>query len=120
VGRPTRDCLFADVTREPVLLKVFNINRHGAVVGAFNAHYHPDAAARKVLEGTVSPVDVPGLQGEEFAGYFHQARRVWHGPREAREAITLAEGQWEIVTYVPVDRGVAMLGLADNTTAGPR
>lgn len=36
-GRPTRDCLFADVTRDGVTaLKVWNKNKRGGVVGCFN------------------------------------------------------------------------------------
>jgi raffinose synthase len=36
-GRPTRDCLFTDVTRDGVTaLKVWNKNKRGGVVGCFN------------------------------------------------------------------------------------
>ena len=119
VGRPTRDCLFADVLREPVLLKVFNYNRDCAVIGVFNANYHRAAAERATIEGSVSPSDAPELKGEEFVGFAHRADRLWRCKRAGREPLKLAEGEWEIVSFAPVDRGVAVLGLADklNSTA---
>jgi raffinose synthase len=114
VGRPTRDCLFADVTRDPVLLKIFNYNRDCAVVGIFNANYHPAATDRKPIDGSVSPADVPGLKGNEFAAFSQQGNRVWHCGFNDREPVQLAEGSWDIVSYAPVERGVAILGLADK------
>jgi raffinose synthase len=116
-GRPTRDCLFADVTRDPVLLKVFNYNRDCAVIGAFNANYHRNAADQKMLEGFVSPSDAPDLKGEEFAAFARQSKRVWRCKRADREPVKLAEGAWEIVSFAPVDRGVAVLGLADKSNS---
>ena len=38
-GRPTRDCLYADPSVEPVLLKIFNLNRDCGIVGVFNARH---------------------------------------------------------------------------------
>jgi raffinose synthase len=113
-GRPTRDCLFADVTREPVLLKIFNFNSDCAVIGVFNANYHAVETARSSLAGTVSPADAPGLAGDEFAGFAQQANRVWHCRRADREPVQLKEGDWEIVSFAPVDHGVALLGLANK------
>ncbi len=114
IGRPTRDCLFADVLHEPVLLKVFNYNRDCAVIGVFNANYHPAEDARVTIAGTVSPSDAPDLAGEEFVAFAHQANRVWRCKLTDREPIKLAEGDWEIVSFAPIDRGVAVLGLADK------
>ena len=68
IGRPTRDCLFADVTRDPVLLKVFNYNHDCAVLGIFNCNYHKNENERHKLSGTVSPADAPDLKGERFCG----------------------------------------------------
>ena len=100
--------------REPVLLKVFNYNRDCAVIGVFNANYHRAAADRATIEGSVSPSDAPDLKGEEFAAFAHRANRVWRCKRADREPLKLAEGEWEIVSFAPVDRGVAVLGLADK------
>ena len=113
-GRPTRDCLFANVTREPVLLKIFNYNRDCAVIGLFNANYHAAETTRATIAGDVSPADAPDLAGGEFAAFAQQANRVWRCRRTDREPVKLAESDWEIVSFAPVDRGVAVLGLADK------
>jgi raffinose synthase len=39
IGLPTRDCLFADPTQDATLLKIWNVNTVGAVLGVFNARY---------------------------------------------------------------------------------
>jgi raffinose synthase len=119
VGRPTRDCLFTNVTHDPVLLKIFNYNRDCAVIGIFNANYHAAEVSRVTIAGSVSPSDAPGLAGEKFAAFAHKADRLWQCNRDDREPVSLTEGTWEIVSYAPVDRGVAVLGLADklNSTA---
>jgi raffinose synthase len=114
VGRPTRDCLFADVLHEPVLLKVFNYNRDCAVIGVFNANYHSKQSERVTIEGSVSPTDAPDLKGEEYVAFAHRANRLWRCKRSDCEPLKLAEGEWEIVSFAPVDRGVAVLGLADK------
>ncbi len=114
VGRPTLDCLFADVTRDPVLLKVFNYNRDCAVIGAFNANYHDEEGKRASISGGVSPADAPDLKGDAFIGFAHQAGRLWRSGRSDRAPLKLGEGEWEIVSFAPVDRGLAVLGLADK------
>jgi raffinose synthase len=32
--------------------------------------------------------------------------------------VALAEGDWEVVTFAPIERGVAVLGLADKLNSG--
>lgn len=113
-GRPTRDCLFADVTREPVLLKAFNYNRDCAVIGAFNCNYHAVEAERVTITGAVAPADAPELRGQDFVGFAHQADRLWHCARNDRAPLKLEEGEWEVISFAPVERGVAVIGLADK------
>ena len=113
-GRPTRDCLFADVTREPVLLKVFNYNRDCAVIGAFNCNYHTAEAERVTITGTVAPADAPELPGEDFIGFAHQTDRLWRCARNERAPLKLGEGEWEVISFAPVGRGVAVIGLVDK------
>jgi raffinose synthase len=114
-ARPTRDCLFANVTRDPVLLKIFNFNRDCAVVGVFNCNYTPEGTPAPVaLTGAVAPEDVPGLRGRDFIGFAHQSRKLWRCTPVQSQLITLPEGGWEIVSFAPVEAGVAVLGLADK------
>jgi raffinose synthase len=113
-GRPTPDCLFADVAREPVLLKVFTFKRDCAVVGIFNCNYHKNEIERTAISGTIAPSDVPGLGGTNFVGFAQRSGKVWRCGREERKPLSLGEGDWEIVSYAPIERGVAVLGLADK------
>lgn len=107
-GRPTVDSLFADPTREPVLLKIFNRNRDCAVLGLFNAGSEPGAIA-----GTVSPADVPGLAVVDCVAWSHRGDRLWRCVDEPA-AFALAEGEWELVSFAPVEHGFAAIGLADK------
>jgi len=114
VGRPTLDCLFSDVTREPVLLKVFNTNRDCIVVGLFNAGYSTAPDTRAPIAGTIAFSDAPVSAGQDFAALSQQTGRVWRTCRGERTPVSLAQGDWEIISYAPVDRGIAVLGLADK------
>lgn len=108
-GRPTPDCLFADPTREPVLLKVFNRNRDCGVVGLFNASNRPEAIA-----GTAAPGDVPGLlTGQDYVAWAHRSDSLWRCVG-AHRVFALAEGEWELVSFAPVEHGFAAIGLADK------
>lgn len=111
VGRPTRDCLFHDPTREDVLLKVFNLNLEAGVIGVFNARCREPAGE---IAGKVSPSDVYGLGGREFAVYSHYGKRLERVARDAALPVTLADLSAEVFTIVPLDRGVAPIGLADK------
>lgn len=121
-GRPTRDCLFDDVTRDDTVLKVWNTARRGqaGVVGLFHALYHEDPAERRPITATISPSDIPGLSGERFAIYLHSTGTVHACPRADRLHVRLEEGGWDVATVVPIRDGVAVLGLGDklNTPAG--
>jgi raffinose synthase len=113
LGRPTRDCLYHDPTREKVLLKIFNVNLDAGVVGVFNAR-HDARQPEEPVEGTVSPSDVEGLAGSEFAVYAHHRGTLERAHREARLPVRLSSLGAEVFTFVPIDDGVAPIGLADK------
>jgi raffinose synthase len=117
-GRPTRDCLFRDPTREDVLLKIFSRNATTGVVGAFNARYHEDQAERRAVSGDIAPSDVAGLGGDEFAIYAHHAQTMSLAMRGKRLPIRLAELTAEVFTIAPIAGGVAAIGLADKLNSG--
>ena len=117
-ARPTRDCLFADPCREEVLLKIFNRNLFGGVVGAFNCQYHEDRGHRHFIAGSISPQDVEGLPGEDFAMYSHQGQKLVRCGLRGRISLWLTELGWEIVTIVPIVQGLAPIGLADRLNSG--
>jgi raffinose synthase len=108
-GRPTADTLFADPTREPVPLKVFNRNRDCGVIGLFHA-----GTRAGPITATVAPHDVSGLDlTRDHVAWSHRSDRLWYGSGEPA-AFTLAEGEWEIVSFAPVENGFAAFGLADK------
>jgi raffinose synthase len=113
-GVPTRDSLFADVREGPNLLKIWNQNRHSGVVGLFNARREPDRSAK----GWLAAHDVPTLQGNAFALYFHQSRALVRASKRARCAVSLSALQWEVVTIVPIVAGFAPIGLTDKLNSG--
>jgi raffinose synthase len=109
IGVPTRDCLFEPVTQEPVLLKIWNRNSTSGLLGVFHAQ-----AAQTPITGMLAAADVPGLLGDDFVLFFRCAGRAVRTPRERLHWLTLPPLGWEMVSVVPVDRGVAVLGLADK------
>ncbi|HEY5892624.1 MAG TPA: Sip1-related alpha-galactosidase [Chthoniobacterales bacterium] len=111
-GRPTLDCLYADPTREPVLLKIFNLNDDCGVIGLFNARYGAPAGER--VSGAVAASNVPLLRRGNYAALAHRSGNVWPCAFDDRTPIDLAEGEWELVSFAPVENGFAALGLADK------
>jgi raffinose synthase len=114
-GRPTLDNLCVDPTRDDVLLKIWNrCGETAAVVGVFNARYCPQRSEPLVLEGSVSPADVPALTSSTYACYAHNAKRLTVLAADGRVGVALAERDFELFTLVPIERGFAPIGLADK------
>ena len=84
------------------------------MVGVFNCNYHKNEGERTVISGTISPADVPGLAGTNFIAYAHRKGRTWRCGPDSSIPISLSEGDWEVISFAPVERGVAVLGLADK------
>jgi raffinose synthase len=117
IGRPSPDCLFHDPTRENVLLKIFNFNEHGAVLGVFHAG-HTDRGTAAEVSGAVSTADVPGLGDGSYAVLAHRSGELRRLAPGDRWPVRLGVGEWEIFTFAPVRHGRASLGLADKYNAG--
>lgn len=115
-GRPTMDCLFADPTCEDVILKIFNLNRDCGVIGLFNTRNAPSGVVPIELSATVSPADIPAFShaNKEFAAFAHQADQVWPDAAGAKRSFLLKQGEWEIVSFAPIEHGFAVFGLADK------
>ncbi|SFE19166.1 Raffinose synthase or seed imbibition protein Sip1 [Paenibacillus catalpae] len=108
-ANPTPDCLLTDPDKQPVPLKLWNTAGGAGVVAAF--HIHPEAAP---VDGFISPDDVPGLEGEEFAVYEHFTQSCSFMKAGQREAIRLDESGYALFAVVPVAGGVTPIGLADK------
>ena len=136
-GRPTRDCLFADVGLDGTsALKIWNQNRCGAgVVGAFNVQgvawnfdthenevVHP---APPTLTAVVKPHDVESLRDTSgpFVALRHGSSTLEFLPAgDSVMKTDLIPREWEIFTIVPVqvnDKTMwAPVGLADMLNSG--
>jgi raffinose synthase len=112
-GRPTLDVLFSDPTREDVLLKIWNRVGAAGVVGVFNARTGANGEAGPMLSGETGPSDVAGLAGDAFAGFFHTTGRLERLSPGERKRIALGERGYEIVSFVPIERDFAAVGLAN-------
>jgi raffinose synthase len=131
-GRPTADCLFADVARDGrTALKVWNRNATGGVLGLFNvqgsfwdsaAHQYVRVPRRCVpVEARVCAIDVPGFgtpgpSGKyppgDYALYCHARRSLSVLPSRTALTLELAPAGWEVVTVVPVKRPSGRTGPA--------
>ena len=117
-GRPTRDCLFADVGRDGVsALKVWNANTVGGVVGAFhvqgvawswqtreNVRVLPDPPP---ITARVRPRDIETLRAVSgpFASWRHRGARVEVLPTaDSAVEVELRTREWELFTVVPIQQ----------------
>jgi len=136
-GRPTRDCLFADVgTDGTSALKIWNQNNVGGVVGAFHVQgveWNFDTHENEVVDenpapitATVRPKDIQSLRGKEgpFCAWRHQTATLELLESDSSEmTVDLNHREWEIFTIVPVQTtsDVVMwgpIGLADMMNSG--
>lgn len=140
-GRPTRDCLFSDPARDgKSVLKIWNLNEHSGVVGAFNCQGAGWCrVAKKNLihdqqPGTVSGViraqDVEHLARVADHGwngdvvvYSHVGGEVVYLPKNALLPVTLRSREYEVFTVVPLKHlpngaSFAVIGLLDMFNSG--
>lgn len=119
---PTRDCLFENPLHDgKTMLKIWNLNKHTGVVGAFNcqgggwsretrrnqcaskfSHLVTSKASVKDIEWNSgkNPIPIEGV--EVFAMYFSQAKKlILSTPSESVE-ISLEPFNFELITVVPV------------------
>lgn len=109
-GRPSPEVLMRDPTTEPVLLKVFNRNRDCGVLGLFHANPCPER-----LAATVSLADVPVLSAQwSYAAWSHRSQQLWRCDLQPDVTVTLAPAEWDIVSFAPIEQGLAVFGLTDK------
>ncbi|KAF8006675.1 hypothetical protein BT93_K0859 [Corymbia citriodora subsp. variegata] len=140
---PTRDCLFKNpLFDNETILKLWNVNKFGGVIGAFNCQGagwdpkerrikgHPECY--KAVSGSVHVTDVEWDQNvgaapmggaEEYAVYMNLAGRLLLRTRESDPMqVTLDPSSFEIFSFVPtMNLGpikFAPIGLADMLNSG--
>ena len=67
MGRVCTESLFTDPENDKGLLKIYNTNIVGGIVGAFNCSYNPKKSVS--IQNVVAASDIEGLQGDSFAVY---------------------------------------------------
>jgi len=144
-GRPTRDCIFADVGKDGTsALKIWNINREssfgkgiGGVVGAFNVQgvaWNFEINDNEVIDASPKPVralvrphDVDSLRGIQgpFVIWSHRTKSIKILPNGTSSIETSIDPRdWEIFTVQPVqeiqDSSVswAPIGLSNMLNSG--
>lgn len=118
VGRPTRDCLFVDPTKQDALYKIFNRNAVGGIVGAFHAGYGSAETPANPLTAAVRPTDIEGLEGTQFAVYAHYGKTLQILGRDQACSVTVPQLSCELFTIVPVVNGVAPIGATGMFNSG--
>ncbi|KAL2470263.1 putative galactinol--sucrose galactosyltransferase 4 [Abeliophyllum distichum] len=140
---PTRDCLFENPLFDgKTLLKLWNLNKFGGVVGVFNcqgAGWYPEEhkckahpECYKTMSGIVSPNDVEWEQKdftaelrdiELFAVYLNKAENFYLMKSKDEINVTLKPTSFEIVTFSPIykvtkNAKFAAIGLVNMFNSG--
>ncbi|KAI3449379.1 hypothetical protein Pfo_006044 [Paulownia fortunei] len=141
---PTRDCIFKNPLFDSnTILKIWNFNKYGGVIGAFNcqgAGWDPKeqrikgySQCYKPLSGSVHVSDVEWDQkneatimgeAEEYAVYLSEAEKLFLATHDSNPiSITIQPSTFEIFSFVPIKKlgqGVkfAPIGLTNLFNSG--
>src|SRR5205823_1266345 len=88
-----------------------NLNLDAGVLGVFHARYQGPGGETSPIGGNISPADVEGLEGDDFAVYSHYGCELRRMRRTDRWEITLPPLTAEVFTIVPIVGGIAPIGL---------
>lgn len=106
---PTKDCLVSNPETSGRIFKVFNRYDKGGVIAAFNLD-----SENKPVSGSVSAADL-GCGCEKIAVYEHFSGEVRLLDKGEALEVTLSDhDDFRLYTLVPVEDGVAVLGLIDK------
>lgn len=107
---PTLDCLTENPVESGKIFKLQNTSNGCGMLAAFNL----DAEEKSVC-GSVSPKDITGLAGTEFAVYEHFSKemRVLKAD-ESFELELSSHGDYRLYVIVPLENGCGMIGRTDK------
>ncbi|MDO5977348.1 Sip1-related alpha-galactosidase [Flavivirga spongiicola] len=103
---PTEDCLFQ--LNEEKLFKTFSTVNNSGLIGAWNT---VDA---DLVEGTISPTDVNGLQGDTFAVYDYFSKSVKKLGASETVSVVLKRKGYKLYSIVPLENDIAIIGLLNK------
>ena len=107
---PTKDCLTTNPTVSGQIFKLQNTCNGCGVLAVFNLDEE-----EKSVSGTISPADVVGLAGEEFAVYEHFSKEL--RIMKANETFELQlenADEYKLYVIVPLQGGSGMIGRTDK------
>lgn len=115
-ARPALDSLFDDPQTSKRPLKIFNTCSGGkyGVIATYNLDKN-----NKSVRGTISPDDIIGLDGEEFAVYEYNTKKLHMLKKGESFTYTLKDhDDYRLFIVAPFDKnGIAMLGRIDKFMA---
>lgn len=99
------DAIFDNPLENKKVYKAYTFKGPNGIIAAFNL-----VAGKRTLHGTASPKDVIGLTGPLFAAFSHHNGYIGLFDYNDHFPITLKPNQSDILTFVPVKNGIAVLG----------
>ncbi|XP_019434156.1 PREDICTED: probable galactinol--sucrose galactosyltransferase 2 isoform X1 [Lupinus angustifolius] len=140
-GRPTRDCLFVDPSRDGTsMLKIWNLNKCSGVVGVFNCQgagwckvqkktrIHDTSPGTLTTSVGASDVDlITQVAGPEWRGeaivYAYRSGEVIRLPKGVSVPVTLKVLEYELFHFCPIQEmapsiSFAPIGLLDMFNTG--
>ena len=107
---PTRDCLTVDPKISERIFKLQNTCNGAGIIAAFNLRRDEGTET-----GFVSPCDVEGLDGSEFAVYEHFSRDFHILKRNEKISVTLKNSdRFKLFIIVPLESGNCVIGRTDK------
>ena len=107
---PTADCVCIDPTVSGKPMKIQNICRDNGIIAIFNLD-----GDNRTVEGTISPSDIVGLEGNEFAVYSHFTKEMKILKRNEEMIVSLSDNDAVgLFVIVPYQNGYAEIGRIDK------
>lgn len=107
---PTKDCLTENPTKSGKLFKLQNTCNGCGIIAVYNL----DETDKPVV-GTISPKDVQGIKGEEFAVYEHFTKELKIMKYEEMFSLQLENSdKYKLYVITPLKEGSGMIGRTDK------
>lgn len=107
---PAEDCLTENPLNSGEIFKLQNICGESGVVAAFNIDENG-----KSVKGRISPSDVCGIEGEEFAVYEHFSRELRVMKKDESFDLELETiNDFKLYIVAPINDGFAVIGRTDK------
>ena len=112
VGRVCTESLFTDPENDKGLLKIYNTNIVGGIVGAFNCSYNVEKSIS--IEDVVTASDIEGLQGDSYAVYRYSNGELSVQNTRTVNKLKVKELEYDLFTYIPIQDGFAPVGIIEK------